>query len=55
MIYEKYFVDINNLVQASVNSSLDIVLPLRTSLGKKSFWTFPYVGLGIMLIKLFFN
>ena len=46
MVYEERFADIINLVHASVNSSLDIVLPLRTNLGKTSFITFPYVGLG---------
>lgn len=52
MVYEEHFTDIINLVQASVNSSLDIVLPLRTDLGKTSFITFPYVGLGSRIIML---
>lgn len=44
--YEEKYVDITRLVEASVNSSLDLVLPIRTNVGKELFIAFPFVGLG---------
>ena len=45
-VYEKKFHDIAEMVEASVNSSLDLVLPVRLSVGKEMFIAFPFIGLG---------
>ena len=45
LLYTTRFADITTLVDASVNSSLDVVLPIRTNVGKEKFLTFPFVGL----------
>lgn len=37
------------LVDASVNSSLDIVLPIRTNVGKDMFLTSPFVPISELL------
>ena len=44
--YEEQFHDIANMVEASMNSSLDIILPIRSSVGKDLFIAFPFIGLG---------
>lgn len=44
--YEEQFHDIADMVEASMNSSLDIVLPIRSSVGKDMFIAFPFIGLG---------
>lgn len=48
--------DYSDLVEKSVNSSFDMVLPIRTSLGKDFYLAFPFINLGkIFEIKLRFS
>uniref|UniRef100_A0A7M5V348 Potassium channel domain-containing protein n=1 Tax=Clytia hemisphaerica TaxID=252671 RepID=A0A7M5V348_9CNID len=53
--YEEKYIDITRLVEASVNSSLDLVLPIRTNVGKELFIAFPFVGLVESPGAVFYN
>ena len=44
--YERNFYNIDEMVESSVNSSLDLVFPIRSSVGKDMFIAFPFIGLG---------